>query len=190
MHGIPSEDKVIPEKGLVSVDVGVKLDGFYGDCAYTFVLGDDPSLARLAEAALRALYAGIRKAIPGNYTGDIGNAIEGVAVKQYGYDVVREMVGHGIGKNLHEEPNVPNYGVPGRGVRLKSRMVLAIEPMVTAGDGAVEILNDGWTVVTRDRQLAVHFEHMVVVRSPRPEVLTTYAFIHQYYKPPFDVGEK
>jgi methionyl aminopeptidase len=176
VHGFPSE-RELKEGDIVSVDCGVLKNGFYGDSAYTFAVGvvsDDVS--RLMEHTKKSLYKGIEMAISGNRTGDIGNAIQ-VYVEKFGYSVVRDLVGHGLGKNLHEKPEVPNYGKRGSGPVLKDGMVLAIEPMINLGTRKVIQENDGWTIRTADRMPSAHYEHDVVIRKGEAEILSTFEFI-------------
>lgn len=171
VHGIPG-DVVLKEGDIFSVDVGVTLDGFIGDTAWTFPVGEvDPEAARLLEVTERSLEAGIAAAQPGGYVSDIGAAVQAV-VEAAGFSVVREYTGHGVGRHMHEDPPVPNYGPPGRGPRLKPGMVLAIEPMVNAGTHEVEVLADGWTAVTKDRKISAHFEHSVAITEEGPFVLS------------------
>jgi methionyl aminopeptidase len=172
VHGIPGGRQI--EAGqLVSVDIGVLLDGYYGDSAYTFLVdGVSPEAKRLAQVAEEALYRGIENARPGNYLTDISWAIQS-HVESRGFSVVRDLVGHGIGKKMHEDPQIPNYGKPGAGPLLREGMVLAIEPMVNQRGHEIETLKDHWTVVTKDGSLSAHFEHTVVVTSNGPRVLTT-----------------
>jgi methionyl aminopeptidase len=172
VHGIPSEMIKLREGDVISVDVGAIIDGYYGDNAYTFPVGKISGEAtRLLSATKASLEAGIVQTRAGNHLFDIGAAVQSVAEKA-GFSVVREYVGHGIGRNMHEDPNVPNYGTPGKGPRLEVGMVLAIEPMVNAGEAAVDSLPDGWTVVTRDGMLSAHFEHTVAITADGPVVLT------------------
>jgi methionyl aminopeptidase len=171
IHGIPNERK-IQGGDLVGIDIGVKYEGFYSDAAYTFGIGDLKEGARkLLEVTKTALYNAIQKMEKGNRVGDVSNAIQQTA-EDAGFNVVRDFVGHGVGKRLHEDPAVPNYGEKGVGPRLKSGMTIAIEPMINAGTYEVEILKDGWTVVTGDRKLSVHFEHTILVTETKPEILT------------------
>lgn len=172
VHGIPSQLVTLNEGDVLSVDVGAVVGGFYGDNARTFAVGtiSDPT-RRLLEATEASLDAGIGECRVGNHLFDIGAAVQAVA-EGAGFSVVREYVGHGIGRNMHEDPNVPNYGTPGKGPRLDVGMVLAIEPMVNAGAAAVESLPDGWTVVTRDGEISAHFEHTVAITADGPLVLT------------------
>jgi methionyl aminopeptidase len=172
VHGIPSEMVKLIEGQILSVDVGAIVDGYYGDNARTFAVGgisDDAQ--KLLDATEASLTAGIAATLAGNHLFDIGAAVQGVA-ESAGFSVVREYVGHGIGRAMHEDPNVPNYGMPGKGPLLATGMVLAIEPMVNAGLAAVESLPDGWTVVTRDGSLSAHFEHTVAITENGPLILT------------------
>lgn len=172
VHGIPSDKVIIKEGDIVSVDVGVIFDGFYGDGAYTYPVGEISEQARkLLRVTEESLYRGIERAVPGNHIGDISEAIQSF-VESHGFSVVRSFVGHGIGRQLHEDPQVPNFGKRGTGPKLKKGMTLAIEPMVNAGSFEVEILSDGWTAVTKDGSLSAHFEHTVLVTESEPEILT------------------
>lgn len=172
VHGIPSKRRVLEEGDLVSVDVGVKLEGWFADSARTFPVGDvDPEGRRLLDVTERALREGIAQAKPGNRLGDIGYAIQ-AAVEAAGFGVVRDLVGHGVGRSAHEEPQVPNWGRPGRGLRLSPGLVLAIEPMVNEGTPEVRTLADRWTVVTLDRKRSAHFEHTVAIEESGPRILT------------------
>jgi methionyl aminopeptidase len=172
VHGIPSRARPLVEGDIVSVDMGVKLAGFYGDSAVTVPVGRvAPATATLLEVTREALWAGIAAAKAGGRVSDIGHAVQQV-VEAHGFSVVREFVGHGVGRSLHEEPQVPNYGRPGRGARLVEGMTLCIEPMVNMGRADVEVLGDGWTAVTRDGSLSAHFEHTVAIRTEGPQVLT------------------
>ncbi|HEX7091088.1 MAG TPA: type I methionyl aminopeptidase [Longimicrobiales bacterium] len=172
VHGIPSRRRVLAEGDLVSVDAGVRLEGWYADAAVTLPVGKiDAAAARLLQVTREALAAGIAQAVPGRHIGDIGHAIQRTA-EEAGFQVVRDLVGHGIGREPHEEPQVPNYGRPGRGVLLREGMVLAIEPMVNEGGAGVVTLPDRWTVVTADRRRSAHFEHTVGVTAEGPRILT------------------
>ena len=172
VHGIPSASIVLTEGDIISIDIGVETDGFFGDAAVTLPVGAISEEAkRLREVTEYALYEGINRALPGRRLSDIGNAVQRY-VEQNGYSVVRDFVGHGIGTSLHEEPQIPNFGRPGEGPRLKPGMTLAIEPMVNMGNWAIEILKDNWTAVTKDGSLSAHFEHTVVVTDDKPEILT------------------
>jgi methionyl aminopeptidase len=172
IHGIPSPDRRLREGDLVGLDFGVVLAGWYADAARTVLVGKGSAGAeRLRDATRRALAAGLSAVRPGARVGDVGAAVEACA-RAAGYSVVREFVGHGIGRRLHEPPQVPNYGPPGSGPLLEEGMVLAIEPMVNAGGAAVRTLDDGWTAVTEDGSLSAHFEHTVAVTEKGPEILT------------------
>jgi methionyl aminopeptidase len=172
IHGIPSAQVVLREGDVVSIDVGVLLDGFHGDAAITVPVGTiDPKADELLRVTEESLFAGIAKATIGGRVSDIGHAVQ-QHVEAHGFSVVREFVGHGVGAALHEEPQIPNYGLPGRGPRLADGMVLAIEPMVAMGRAAVKVLGDGWTAVTQDGSLAAHFEHTVAVTTDGPLILT------------------
>ncbi|HEY8425471.1 MAG TPA: type I methionyl aminopeptidase [Limnochordales bacterium] len=171
VHGIPG-DRPLREGDILSVDVGVVLDGYHGDAARTFPVGEvDERARRLLEVTEQALWAGIEQARVGRHLSDIGHAIQRL-VESAGLSVVREFVGHGIGRQMHEEPQVPNYGLPGRGVRLRAGMTLAIEPMVNEGASDVTILEDQWTAVTVDGSRSAHFEHTVAITDDGPVVLT------------------
>ena len=171
VHGIPSR-RALRVGDIISIDLGAKLDGFFGDSAVTVPVGEiDEQAARLLDVTEAALYAGIGAVRSGARVSDIGAAVQ-AHVEAAGFSVVREFVGHGIGTSLHEEPQIPNYGTPGRGSRLAEGMVLAIEPMVNAGKAAVKVLADGWTAVTRDKRLSAHFEHTVAITSGDPWILT------------------
>jgi len=172
IHGIPSPRRLLADGDIVSLDVGAVLDGFVGDSAVTLPVGEISDAARRLLAVTRAsLYAAIAVVRVGGRVSDIGHAVQQY-VEEHGCSVVREFVGHGIGTAMHEEPQVPNYGPPGRGARLSEGMVLAIEPMVNLGRPAVKVLEDGWTAVTRDHSLSAHFEHTVAVTGDGPLVLT------------------
>jgi methionyl aminopeptidase len=171
VHGIPSK-RALQSGDIVSLDMGAVLDGFFGDCAVTVAVGEiDAEAARLLEVTEAALYKGLAVVRPGSRVSDIGAAVQ-TFVEAHGFSVVREFVGHGIGTKLHEEPQIPNYGVAGRGPRLAEGMVLAIEPMVNVGKAAVKVLSDGWTAVTKDGSRSAHFEHTVVVTSTGCRILT------------------
>jgi methionyl aminopeptidase len=172
IHGIPSGRRVLREGDIISIDVGASLGGYFGDSAVTLPVGQvSEEAATLLRVTEEALYKAIARARPGNRVSDVGHAVQ-QHVEAYGFSVVREFVGHGIGQRMHEEPQVPNYGEPGRGPRLTEGMVLAIEPMVNAGKPAVKVLGDGWTAVTRDGSLSAHFEHTVAVTANGPWILT------------------
>ena len=172
IHGIPSKSRVIKEGDIVSIDLGARLNGYNGDNAATFAAGAISSEAkRLCDTTRESLYVGIQKAVAGGRVGDIGSAIAQYCEAR-GYSVVREFIGHGIGRNLHEEPSVPNFGTPGRGVRLLPGMTIAIEPMINMGAAGVKTLPDGWTVKTRDGKLSAHFEHTMAITPDGPVILT------------------
>ncbi len=172
IHGIPSKKQILKSGDIVSVDVGAFIEGFHGDNAYTFACGDISNEAQaLLDATKESLYEGIKAAVAGNRVGDIGNAVQRY-VEARNYSVVRDFVGHGVGAKLHEDPSVPNYGTPGRGVRLLPGMTIAIEPMITAGKYAVKVLDDDWTTVTVDGSLAAHFEHTIAITPNGPVVMT------------------
>lgn len=171
IHGIPG-NRVIKAGDIVSIDLGAKIHGFNGDNAATFAAGDiSPEAKRLCDTTRESLYIGIEKAVAGGRIGDIGAAIASYC-EQRGFSVVRDYVGHGVGKNLHEDPSVPNFGTPGRGVRLIPGMTLAIEPMINYGKAGVKQLSDGWTVKTKDGSLSAHFEHTVAITSDGPVIMT------------------
>lgn len=171
VHGIP-DGQTLEEGQIVSIDVGVRKSGYYGDGAKTFAVGRiSAEKARLLRVTEESLYKGLEQAVAGNHLHDISFAVQKY-VESNGFSVVRDLVGHGVGKSLHEEPAIPNYGDPGTGVKLKEGMVLAIEPMVNAGTYKVEHDSDGWTVRTADRKPSAHFEHTVAIRKGEPEILT------------------
>ncbi len=172
VHGIPSEARVLKEGDIVGIDFGAVLNGFFGDAALSVGVGAiDSKAQRLLDVTREALAKAIRAAQPGKRVGDIGAAVQDYAEAE-GFSVVRDFVGHGIGRNLHEPPHVPNYGKPGTGDLLLPGMVLAIEPMVNAGTPETTLLGDGWTAVTADGQLSAHFEHTIVITAEGPEILT------------------
>lgn len=172
VHGIPSKKRVLAEGNILSVDVGVKLEGLHADAATTVPVGEvSPDAVKLLQVTQECLRAGIAQAVAGNHVGDIGHAVQTVA-ESHGYGVVRELVGHGIGRAFHEEPQVPNHGRPKRGPRLAAGMTIAIEPMITMGDFATRTLDDKWTVVTEDGSLSAHFEHTVAITDEGPRILT------------------
>ena len=178
VHGIPG-DRVIEEGDIVSVDLGTFLKGFVGDSAYTFAVGDVGQEARqLLEVTKEALCKGVAQAKVGNRIGDISAAVQQHA-ESFGYGVVRELVGHGVGRKMHEDPEVPNFGARGRGPLLKEGMVICIEPMINMGTKAVVFERDGWTVRTRDRKPSAHFEYAVAIRRDGPDVLTDFNIIEQ-----------
>lgn len=171
IHGIPGSRKIVAGD-IVSVDLGAKFNGYHGDNAATFACGDVSEEAkRLMDTTRESLYEGIQAACAGNRIGDIGAAVQRY-VEARGFSVVRQFVGHGVGTQLHEAPEVPNFGSPGRGIRLLPGMTIAIEPMVNVGNAAVEVLPDGWTVITKDGSLSAHFEHTVAVTPDGPQIMT------------------
>ncbi len=175
VHGFPGKTE-LKEGDIISVDVGVILNGWHGDHAYTFAVGDPgDEIMKLIRVTKESLYKGIEKAIAGNYTGDIGFAIQEHTEKKHGYGVVRELVGHGLGKSMHEDPQVPNYGRRGSGKKLKDGLVLAIEPMINLGKKDVFTEDDGWTIRTKDGKPSVHFEHDVCVRKGKADILSDYS---------------
>ncbi len=174
VHGIPSKKRILREGDIVSVDFGVEKDGYYADSARTFPVGEIDSLSqKLLDVTLEALNRGIAQMRPGNHLQDIGAAIQSY-VESHNFSVVRDFVGHGIGRKLHEDPQIPNYGTPGKGVKLREGMVFAIEPMVNLGTGEVKILKDGWTVITRDKKRSAHFEYTAAITKDGPQILTPY----------------
>lgn len=181
VHGIPNQVPV-EEGSILSVDCGVVKDGYYGDSAYTYAVGEiSEDTKRLLEVTKESLYKGIEKAIAGNRIGDISFAIQKYA-EQHGYGVVRELVGHGVGKALHEDPQVPNYGKRGRGPVLKEGLVIAIEPMINMGTKNIRQYADGWTIKTQDLKPSAHFEHTIVVRKGQAEILSSFEFIEEILK--------
>jgi len=172
VHGIPSDTVVLEDGDILSIDCGAIIEGWHADAAVTVPVGEiDDESKRLIEVTRRSLEAAIEQLVEGNRLGDVGAAVEGIA-ESAGFTVVREYVGHGIGTAMHEDPQVPNYGPAGRGLALKAGHVLAIEPMVNAGKAGTEVLDDGWTVITRDGKRSAHFEHTIAVTDHGPEVLT------------------
>lgn len=181
VHGIPTKYE-LKDGDILSVDCGVKMNGYFGDSAYTHTVGEvSKEVSQLLETTIESLYAGIDKAVAGNRIGDIAFAIQQHAESK-GYGVVRELVGHGIGKALHESPSVPNFGRRGSGPLLKEGMVLAIEPMINMGTKSVRQLADGWTIKTADGKPSAHFEHTVFVRKEKAEILSTFEYIEKVYK--------
>lgn len=182
VHGFPNNNELI-EGDIVSIDIGVILNGWHGDHAYTFIIGETTEeILKLVRVTKESLYKGIEKAIAGNRIGDIANAIQEHTEKKNGYGVVRELVGHGLGKNLHEDPQVPNYGKRGSGHKLKENLVLAIEPMINLGVKEVITDDDGWTIRTRDGKPSVHFEHDVCVKKERALILSDFLMIENAEK--------
>ncbi|MGY6558479.1 MAG: type I methionyl aminopeptidase [Nitritalea sp.] len=180
VHGFPSE-YILKDGDIISIDCGVFHQGFHSDCAYTYPVGEvSPSVLSLLKHTKESLYLGIEQAVFGNRIGDIGHAIQKY-VESLGYTVVRELVGHGLGKNLHESPEVPNYGKKGSGPSLKSGLVIAIEPMVNLGSRNIVQERDGWTIRTSDRKPSAHFEHTVAIFEDRTEILTTHKYIEENF---------
>ena len=173
VHGIPN-DNILKDGEILSVDCGVLMNGYYGDSAFTYEVGEvDGKTKQLLKVTKDSLYKGIEMAVVGNRIGDIGHAIQKYA-ESFGYGVVRELVGHGIGKSLHESPEVPNYGRKGKGILLKEGLVIAIEPMINMGVRGIIQHNDGWTITTLDNKLSAHFEHTIVVRKDKAEILSSF----------------
>lgn len=182
VHGIPS-DREVQEGDVVSLDCGVFKNGFHGDAAYSFAMpkvGED--VLKLMQVTKQSLYKAIEKATHGNRVGDIAFAVQEWTEKKHGYGVVRDLVGHGVGKNLHEEPNVPNHGKRGNGVKLLSGMVIAIEPMINLGTKDVRLLADNWTIVTADRKPSAHYEHTVAIRKGKADILSDHTIIEEIEK--------
>ena len=172
VHGIPEKKRRLQEGDIIGIDIGVFYKGVYGDSARTFKVGEvDNNIQLLLDVTKESLYAGISKCCVGNRISDISNAVENHVIK-YGFSPVRDFVGHGIGFNLHEEPSIPNFGEPGKGQRIKDGMVFAIEPMINAGTHEVDILEDKWTVVTKDRKISAHYEHTIAVVDGVAKILT------------------
>lgn len=173
IHGIPSDERVLKYGDIVSVDVGAFYKGYHGDCAATFVVGDtDDESKRLIEVTRQSFFEGIKFAVDGNRVGDISAAVQAY-VEKNGFSVVRDFVGHGVGKDLHENPDVPNYGKPGRGPRLQTGMTIAVEPMVNAGTWRVKTLSNDWTVVTIDGKRSAHYENTIAITENGVEILTS-----------------
>lgn len=182
VHGMPSSYE-LKDGDIISIDCGVYKNGFHGDHAYTFAIGNVPDeVMQLVKVTKESLYIGIEQARAGNRTGDIGYAIENYTNGKYNYGVVKELVGHGLGRNMHEEPQVPNYGRRGTGKKLVENMVLAIEPMINLGKRHVEFLDDGWSIITADGKPSVHFEHDVWVKKGGAEILSDYTPIEEAEK--------
>lgn len=182
VHGFPS-NYTLKEGDVVSVDIGAFKNGFHGDHAYTFLIGNGPDeVKQLLKVTKRSLYIGIEKAVAGNRVGDISFAIQDFTERQHGYGVVRELVGHGLGKQMHEEPQVPNYGRRGTGPKMKEGMVIAIEPMINLGTKDVYTEDDGWTIRTKDGKPSAHFEHDVCVRKGKADVLSSFTEIEKAEK--------
>lgn len=178
VHGIPNSQQVFKEGDIVSVDCGTFKNDFFGDAAFTFAIGDvEETTMELLRATNTSLYLGIEKAIAGNRLGDVSYAIQHYVQVEHKYSVVRELVGHGLGRNLHEEPEVPNYGKRGKGIKLQDGLVIAIEPMVNLGTKRVVGSSDGWTVSTKDKQPSAHYEHTLVVREGKADILSDHSFV-------------
>ncbi len=178
VHGLPTDTPLI-DGDIVAIDCGAVLHGFYGDHAYTFEVGEvTPETKQLLDVTKESLYRGIRAFKKGNRVGDVGQAIQSYC-ESFGYGVVRELVGHGLGRKLHEDPEVPNYGKKGRGKKFIEGMTIAIEPMINLGTHRVKQLKDGWTIVTADGKPSAHFEHDVALVDGKPELLSTFAYIHE-----------
>ena len=183
VHGIPTEDKIVQDGDVVSIDCGVLMNGFFGDVAFTYPVGEvSREEMELLKVTNESLYKGIDEAVVGRRLGDIGWAVQNHAEKTHGYGVVRDLVGHGLGRELHEEPQVPNYGKRGRGMKLQDGLVLAIEPMINLGTHRVIKMNDGWTVITADRKCSAHFEHTIAVRRGNADVLSNHEYIFEALK--------
>ena len=179
VHGIPDDKTVLKEGDIISVDCGALLDGFNGDSCYTFCVGEvTPEIRKLLEVTKTALYLGIENAVAGKHVGDIGSAVQ-KHCEMYGYGVVRELTGHGIGRDMHEDPTVPNYGSRGSGVLLKAGMCIAIEPMITLGARSIGMMPDRWTIKTCDGKPAAHFEHTIAVRRGKAEILSSFEEIEK-----------
>lgn len=179
VHGIPSKDDVLKDGDIISVDCGVLKNGYYGDSAYTFEVGEvAENVKQLLRVTKESLYKAIDKAVVGNRLGDIAYAVQEHAEK-HGYGVVKELVGHGIGRNLHEKPEVPNYGKRGTGLKLMEGLTIAIEPMINLGKAGVWQMNDGWTIKTRDGFPSAHFEHTIAVRKGKADILSSFQFVEE-----------
>lgn len=177
VHGIPN-DVPLENGDIISIDCGVLMNGYYGDHAYTFEVGEvDEETRKLLQITKESLYEGIKEFKLGNRVGDVGFAIQNY-VEEHGYGVVRELVGHGLGKKMHEDPQMPNYGRRGQGKKFKNGMVVAIEPMINLGTQKIQQLNDGWTILTKDRKPSAHFEHDVALVDGKPQLLSTFKYIY------------
>ena len=178
VHGIPNND-IMKEGDILSIDCGVLKNGYYGDHAYTFGVGEiDPEVEKLLQTTKESLYVGIEQFKVGNRVGDVGYAIQNYNESK-GYGVVRELVGHGLGKEMHEKPEMPNYGKRGSGKKFQDGMVVAIEPMINLGTSKINQLNDGWTILTRDKKPSAHFEHNVAIIDGKPKLLSTFDYVYQ-----------
>lgn len=173
VHGIPSKTVLLQEGDLISIDIGANYKGYHGDSAWTYAVGAvSDEIQQLMDVTKECLYKGLEQATAGNRVSDISHAVESYA-NQFGYGVVREFVGHGVGKQLHEDPQIPNFGQPGKGPKLRAGMTLAIEPMINLGVRTVRVLDDNWTAVTTDKKPSAHYEHTIVVTDGAPIILTT-----------------
>ncbi|WP_235296813.1 type I methionyl aminopeptidase [Portibacter marinus] len=182
VHGIP-DDKEFTDGDIVSIDCGTYLNEFYGDAAYTFAIGEIPDhTMKLLQVTKDSLYKGIEAAQKGNRLGDVGYAIQNYAERENGFGVVRELIGHGIGRNLHEKPDVMNYGQRGKGIQLKEGLVIAIEPMVNQGSKEIAKSSDGWTIISRDRKPSAHYEHTIAITKNEPDILSDHSFIETSIK--------
>ncbi len=189
VHGMPSK-RELREGDIISIDCGVVKNSFYGDSAYTYCVGEvKEEIMKLLRVTKEALYKGIEKAIVGNNIGDVSNAIQEYAGRKHRYGIVRELVGHGVGRQLHESPEVPNYGKKGSGIRLKKGLVIAIEPMVNMGRRHIEQLADGWTIATRDGKPSAHFEHTVAVQPNQADILSTFEYTEAAIKSNIELSE-
>jgi methionyl aminopeptidase len=178
VHGFPNKDP-LKEGDIISIDCGALKNGFYGDHAYTFAVGEiEPEVQKLLDVTKESLYRGIRELKAGNRVGDVGFAIQDFC-ESHGYGVVRELVGHGLGRVMHEDPEMPNYGKRGRGKKFKNGMVVAIEPMINMGTHKIKHHNDGWTITTQDNKLSAHFEHDVAIVDGKPQLLSTFDYIYE-----------
>lgn len=179
VHGVPSDKQILKEGDVISIDCGTLLDGFNGDSAYTFPVGEiSDDVRKLLRTTKESLYLGIEQAVHGNHIGDIGSAVQEYCEAQ-GYGVVRELCGHGIGKKMHEDPQVPNYGRRGNGTKLKAGMCIAIEPMITQGDRKIWLMPDKWSVHTRDKKYAAHYEHTIAICKGKAEILSSFEEIEK-----------
>ena len=179
VHGIPSESQILKDGDVISIDCGTLLNGWNGDSAYTFPVGEiSDEVRQLLRTTKESLYLGVEKAIHGNHLGDIGQAVQEHCEK-FGYGVVRELCGHGIGKKMHEDPQVPNYGRRGNGTKLKASMCIAIEPMITLGDRKIWLMHDKWAVCTRDKMPAAHYEHTIAIHKGKAEILSSFEEIEK-----------
>lgn len=178
VHGLPSKEQIFKDGDILSIDCGVLMNDFYGDSAYTFCIGEvDEAILELCRATNESLYLGIEQAVVGNRVGDVSHAIQHYTERVHNYAVVRELVGHGLGRSMHEAPDVPNYGRRGKGPVMKDGLVIAIEPMINMGRKDVRTHPDGWTIITKDRKPSAHYEHTIAVRSSGPDILSDHNLI-------------